>query len=156
MAGGAAMTTQQQIYQPVESEGADRVREHTDPDQLAELDDRARERLTRLVGASRGELDLRIVELEEETDVERALEINASILALSGLTLGLTVNRKLLVIPAVVLAFLLQHGIQGWCPPLPVLRRLGLRTRQEIAAEKCAVKAMRGDFEAVGRSGSTA
>jgi hypothetical protein len=66
---------------------------------------------------------------------------------LSGLALGVTVNRKLLVIPAIVLGFLLQHGIQGWCPPLPILRRLGLRTQQEIAAEKYVVRAMRGDFE---------
>ncbi|WP_407921819.1 hypothetical protein, partial [Corallococcus sp. AB049A] len=28
-------------------------------------------------------------------------------------------------------SFLLQHGLQGWCPPLPLLRRLGLRTRGE-------------------------
>jgi hypothetical protein len=141
------MTAQQQTYQPVESEGADRVRNHTDRDQLSALDRQARERLARLRGASDQELDLRIAELEQESDVERALEINASILALSGLALGITFNRKLLVIPAIVLGFLLQHGIQGWCPPLPVLRRIGLRTRQEIAAEKYAVKAMRGDFE---------
>jgi hypothetical protein len=137
---------QERIYRPVEFEGADRVRSHTDPDRLAAIDRQARQRLARLKGASKQELDLRIVELEHESDVERALEINASILALSGLALGITVNRKLLAIPAIVLGFLLQHGIQGWCPPLPILRRIGLRTRQEIAAEKYALKAMRGDF----------
>lgn len=142
------MVAQQQMYRPVESDGADRVRKHTDRDQLSALDHRARQRLARLEGASGQELDRRIAELENESDVERALEINASILALSGLALGITVNRKLLVIPAIILGFLLQHGIQGWCPPLPILRRVGLRTRQEIAAEKYAVKAMRGDFEA--------
>jgi hypothetical protein len=141
------MTAQEQKYQPVESEGADRVRDHTDRDQLSALDRQARERLSRLEGASEQELNRRLVELEQESDVERALEINASILALSGLALGVTVNRKLLVIPAIVLGFLLQHGIQGWCPPLPILRRLGLRTQQEIAAEKYVVRAMRGDFE---------
>jgi hypothetical protein len=35
--------------------------------------------------------------------------------------------------------FLLQHGLQGWCPPLPVLRRLGVRTQREIDAEKYAL-----------------
>lgn len=34
---------------------------------------------------------------------------------------------------------LLQHGLQGWCPPLPVLRRLGVRTRGEIDREKYAL-----------------
>jgi hypothetical protein len=147
--GSATMTAQQQTYQPVESDGADRVRNHTDRDRLSAIDSEARQRLARLEGASRQELDRRILELEEESDVERALEINASVLALSGLALGITVDRKLLVIPAIILGFLLQHGIQGWCPPLPILRRFGLRTRQEIAAEKSVVKAMRGDFDAV-------
>jgi len=34
------------------------------------------------------------------------------------------------------MTFLLQHGMQGWCPPLPILRRLGVRTRGEIDREK--------------------
>jgi hypothetical protein len=151
-AGGDAVTTRQPTYQPVETEGADRVRSHTDPDQLSDLDREARGRLERLRSANRQELDARVAELERESDVERALEINASILALSGLALGVTVNRKLLLLSGIVLGFLLQHGIQGWCPPLPILRRFGLRTRHEIDAEKYAVKAMRGDFENLRRS----
>lgn len=71
--------------------------------------------------------------------MERVLEVNASALALTGLVLGLTVDRKWFVLPAAVLGFLLQHGIQGWCPPLPVLRRLGTRTRGEIDREKYAL-----------------
>jgi hypothetical protein len=46
----------------------------------------------------------------------------------------------------VVLTFLFQHAVQGWCPPLPVLRRLGVRTRKEIDRERYALKALRGDF----------
>jgi len=34
------------------------------------------------------------------------------------------------------LGFLLLHGIVGWCPPVPVLRRLGFRTQREIEAER--------------------
>lgn len=73
--------------------------------------------------------------------VERMLEVNASMLALTGLALALavTVNRKWLLLPGIVLPFLLQHGLQGWCPPLPVLRRLGVRTRGEIDREKYAL-----------------
>jgi hypothetical protein len=136
------------MYDPVEAVDADRVRAHTDDDRLADLDQQARDRINEMQGATAAELSARIVELERESDVERVLEINASTLALSGLALGAFVNRKLLVIPAVVLGFLLQHGIQGWCPPIPVLRNLGLRTRQEIDAEKYALKTMRGDFDA--------
>jgi hypothetical protein len=141
------MVNTQTSYRPVESGGADRVREHTDDDRLKELDRAARQRIADVRDASPEELDARILQLERESDIERVLEINASTLALSGLALGVLVNRKLLVVPAVVLGFLLQHGIQGWCPPLPILRKLGFRSRQEIDAEKYAVKALRGDFD---------
>jgi hypothetical protein len=50
--------------------------------------------------------------------------------------LGMTRNRKWLTLPAVVMPFLLMHGIQGWCPPLPLLRKWGVRTRGEIDREK--------------------
>jgi len=75
-------------------------------------------------------------------DIERALEGNASTLALGGLALGFPANRKWFALPVVVMSFLLQHGLQGWCPPLPVLRRLGFRTRGEIDQEKYALKAL--------------
>ena len=48
--------------------------------------------------------------------------------------------------PVIVTAFLFQHAIQGWCPPLPILRRLGFRTAREIDTERTALKALRGDF----------
>ena len=36
--------------------------------------------------------------------------------------------------------FLLQHALQGWCPPVPILRRQGFRTRHEIDAERQALR----------------
>jgi hypothetical protein len=90
---------------------------------------------------SQAETLARIQTLDNEWDIERLLEVNASTLALTGLILGLTSNRKWLLLPGIVLPFLLQHGLQGWCPPLPLLRRLGVRTRGEIDREKYALKA---------------
>ncbi len=87
--------------------------------------------------------------MDEEWNIERALEANAAAAMLVGLGLGLTVSRKLLVIPAIVGGFLLQHALQGWCPPVPIMRRLGFRTPSEIARERYALKAIRGDFRAV-------
>jgi hypothetical protein len=63
------------------------------------------------------------------------------------LVLGVTVNRKWLWLSGAVFGFLLLHGVQGWCPPVPVLRRLGIRTRGEIDREKYALKVLRGDFD---------
>jgi hypothetical protein len=81
--------------------------------------------------------------------MERVLETNASALALGGLLLGLFVNRKFFVIPFFVLTFLLQHATQGWCPPVPMFRRRGIRTRKEIDTEKFAIKALREDFAGI-------
>lgn len=92
------------------------------------------------------EIPGRLRELDREWDVERWLQLVSASLSLAGLTLGLTRSRKWLLVPAVVQGFFLQHGVQGWCPPLPLLRRLGARSLGEIEAERHALKALRGDF----------
>jgi len=92
-------------------------------------------------------IDARLDELDREWDIERTLEVNMSTLALTGLVLAATVDRKWILLPATVLGFFLQHALQGWCPPLPVLRRMGVRTTKEIAAERHALKAIRGDYD---------
>lgn len=96
----------------------------------------------------------RLRELDREWDVERLLEANAATIALTGLCLGSLVNRRWFVLPAVVAGFLLQHAIQGWCPPIPVFRRLGMRTQTEIEQERYALKAIRGDFKTIQSNGS--
>jgi hypothetical protein len=132
---------------PQEMPGGDRVREHTDPELQTAIDRELRARVERYRRAGSGELSRRIRELEAESDMERVLETNASVLALAGLLAGVFVHRRFLVVPGIVLAFLLQHARQGWCPPLPLFRRLGVRTRQEIDAERYALKALRGDLD---------
>jgi hypothetical protein len=88
----------------------------------------------------------RLAELDREWDIERMLELNAATVSLLGLALGATVSRRWYALPAVVAAFLAQHAVQGWCPPLPIFRRLGVRTQSEIDQERYALKALRGDF----------
>jgi hypothetical protein len=97
------------------------------------------------------EIEERLGELDREWDIERVLEANAASLALGGVVLGGTVNKRWLALPALVTTFLLQHAVQGWCPPLPVLRRLGFRTAEEIANERFALKLLRGDFKSVSK-----
>lgn len=81
----------------------------------------------------------RLAKLEQEWDIERTLEANASSLMLAGIGLGLTLDRRFFVLPVAVGAFLLQHALQGWCPPVSVLRRLGVRTQEEIQEERLAL-----------------
>jgi hypothetical protein len=93
------------------------------------------------------EIPPRLADLEREWDIERALITNASTLALVGLVLGILVKRRWLALSMVVMSFLLQHGIQGWCPPLPLFRRMGLRTKEEILRERYALRALNGELE---------
>ncbi|MFC0807384.1 hypothetical protein ACFHWW_18200 [Ensifer sp. P24N7] len=93
------------------------------------------------------QISARLAELDREWDLERTLEANASTLAFTGTMLAATVDRRWLALPAIVTGFLFQHAMQGWCPPLPILRRLGFRTAEEINQERYALKALRGDFD---------
>jgi hypothetical protein len=110
----------------------------------AETEERVRKAL-----ANPARIDHRIKELEEEWDIERAIEMNASALAFVGTALGFFVHTYWLALPALVTAFLFQHALQGWCPPVPVLRRMGFRTSYEIEEERQALKAVRGDYASV-------
>ena len=132
-------------------ETADRVRAHTAPEINRRLDEETAQRVSRLAHATPEELTARIDELDREWDTERVLEINASALAFTGLLLGLTRDRRWFVLPSIVLPFLFQHAVQGWCPPLPILRRMGKRSRKEIDREKYALKVLRGDFRSQGK-----
>jgi hypothetical protein len=98
------------------------------------------------------EIANRLRELDQEWDIERVLETNAGVISLLGLTLG-AMRGRWFILPGVVAAFLVQHAVEGWCPPVPIFRRLGIRTTREINHERFALKALRGDFAGVSRDG---
>jgi hypothetical protein len=125
----------------------DPVRSATSEQVLAELDREILERIDRYAGKPAAEISDRIRQLEDEWDIERVLELNASSLAFLGTALGVTVSRKWLLLPGTVLPFLFQHAVQGWCPPVAIFRRMGVRTQKEIELEKYALKVLRGDFD---------
>jgi hypothetical protein len=101
-------------------------------------------------------VERRLRELDEEWDIERCLETMAPTITLLGMGLGLTVSRKWFILPLAVQAFFLQHALQGWCPPIPLLRRLGVRTTAEINQERNALKALRGDYTGLPKGEPTA
>jgi hypothetical protein len=111
---------------------------------------RTRESIGRAAAGGVPAVDCRLAELDAEWDVERALEANAAAVAGTGAALALLADRRFAVLPLAVGVFLFQHAVQGWCPPLPVFRRLGFRTQTEIDEERAALKALRGDFRDVG------
>lgn len=92
------------------------------------------------------EIEDRLHELDKEWDIERTLETTWSAVSLGGFLLGLTA-RRYSILGAAAAGFMLQHVSNGWCPPLPLFRRMGVRTSREINIERYALKALRGDFK---------
>jgi hypothetical protein len=124
-----------------------RVRTSTSEAANARIDKRILKNITKYSGYSREAISKRLDKLYKEWDVERVLEVNASILALSGIVMQRITRKRWYLLTTVVSGFLLQHGVQGWCPPLPIFRRLGIKTRTEINEEIYALKILRGDFD---------
>lgn len=129
----------------------DRVRAHTPQGVNAEIDRRGLDGVNAYAARTDADIQRRVSELSREWDMERILQLNASMAAITGLGLAAWKGKRWLALPVTVFSFFLQHAIQGWCPPVPVFRRLGVRTRPEINREKYALKALRGDFEAMNR-----
>lgn len=123
----------------------DRVPLHTADHINQRIRERTRQSVARAAAGGPEEVKQRLAALDSEWDIERVLEANAASIVLTGCLLGLGVDRRFFVLPAIVAAFLLQHALQGWCPPLPLLRRLGVRTAAEIEDERRALLAIQAE-----------
>lgn len=129
-----------------ENKDTGRVREASTDKANREIDKKTLDNIRQHSKLTNQQITQRLAELSREWDLEKTLEVNASSVALAGLVLGTLVDKRWYILPGVVMSFLLQHGLQGWCPPLPLFRKLGIRTRREIDEERYALKVFRGDF----------
>jgi len=86
----------------------------------------------------------RLARLENKWNIDRTLELNASIAASAGLLLGLFVNSKWFALSYIVLGFLFQHALQGRSPPTMWLRAYGWRNGVEIEDEAMALRFLHG------------
>lgn len=125
---------------------SDRDRRHTAAAVLQRIDDDTQARLQACDAAGPGEMAAHLDALDREWDVDRAVELEASLVGLAGLALGALVRPAFLAAPALVGAAVFLHATVGWYPLLPLFRRMGLRTSREVARERYALKALRGDF----------
>lgn len=123
-----------------------RVFLRTDPLTNAEIRNQTIRNLNIFKNCNESEMTERIRKLNEEWDTERVLEVNAALLIMLSSYLGIKTSRIWFLITGTVAVFMLQHAFWGWCPPMPIIRKWGVRTAEEISAEKIALKLMRGDF----------
>lgn len=124
----------------------DRVRRYTSPEVLDQIDRQIEESIRFHATQNQEAISRRIEELRREWSIERYLQINASTLSFFSALLGLTVNKKWALLACGALGFFFFHAVQGFDPPMVLLRRKGIRTRKEIDREIYALKVLRGDF----------
>jgi len=116
--------------------GADKVKQVTPPVLNKKANEKTENNIVHYANETDSVIQRRIDQLDSEWDMERLLALNASALIISGLILGSRVNKKWFWLSGVVTSFLAMHAVQGWCPPVPLFRAFGVRTRMEIDKEK--------------------
>ena len=115
---------------------ADKVKKVTSPAANKKITEKTQNNVVHYANETESVIQKRIEQLDKEWDMERLLALNASVLTITGVVLGSKVNKKWFWMPGVVASFLGMHAIQGWCPPVPLFRAFGVRTRMEIDKEK--------------------
>jgi hypothetical protein len=128
----------------------DRVRQHTAPYVNARIDALSRASVAACIAAGAAGIQRRLEELDREWDIDRALMVNFAVAGGVTFTAGLARyvqsspmrprNKGFLYFFGTQLAFLLLHGVAGWCPPASVFRRLGFRTQREIEVERARLR----------------
>ncbi len=132
-----------------EQQSQERAKTATTDKQNSSIDERTQQNVHGYAHKGKGKISQRLKELDNEWDLERTLQVNAAAIGFTGVLLGLFVDKRFLIMPLLASAFLAQHAIQGWTPPVIGLRKMGLRSRTEISRERYALKALKGDFKNV-------
>jgi hypothetical protein len=127
---------------------ADRVRDHSPQHVNRRITKNIDMTVEHCVRQGREAIVQRLAEIDREWDIERVLMANFAIAGGAAYAVGLQrfVQRPLfglgrrrtglLHLLGAQLGFLLLHATVGWCPPLVLWRRMGVRTRSEIELER--------------------
>lgn len=119
-----------------------KVKLHTKPESNQKIEQKTQQNIKDYQGASKELLNKRLQQLDREWDIERVVESKAAVMILISTILGFTRRKCWFFISLISSFFLLLHAIVGWCPSLPIVRCLGIRTPEEIQEEKTAIKAL--------------
>ena len=117
----------------------DRIRQHTSPEVTEKIDRGIEESIEKMRGAAPDKIRARLDQLEKEWDIDRLMHAQTAVLVNLGLA---TKKRRGYWLAGLSFVSLLSHAVTGWSPSLPILRRLGYRSRREIDREKFALLAM--------------
>lgn len=110
------------------------------------ISEQTAQRIKELKDADSETIAKRLEQLDYEWDIERMLETNAAVAVLLGSYLGFKGCKAWFLLPGLVGVFLLQHALQGWCPPVCLFRKMGIRTAEEINNEKIELQKLSGEL----------
>ncbi|MDY7225559.1 hypothetical protein [Hyalangium rubrum] len=128
----------------------DAMRSHVPAEVNKRIDERVERCVRHMAQQDRAEISRYLVKLEREWDINRAVTVVGSLVAVGGLALARRDGKGWRVLGGVAAGLLLQHGLLGFGPLSRLVRVLGgVRSRREIDLEKFALKALRGDFERI-------
>jgi hypothetical protein len=140
--------------------GLDRVRNHSAHHVNRRVVREMNARVEQCIRQGRDAVIRRLGELDHEWDIDRVLMANFAVIGGLAYAVGLDrysrprwfgLRRRRtgwLRFFGVQLGFLLLHATAGWCPPVVVWRRLGVRTKTEIEVERSLLLAALGPGEA--------
>ncbi len=123
---------------------SDRVRDHSAQKVNENIALMTRARAEESVRQGPEAIVRRLTELDHEWDIDRVLMANFAVAGGVAYTLGLARPRRpftrssngFTTLLGVQLGFLLLHATLGWCPPMALWRRLGVRSKAEIEGER--------------------
>ncbi len=124
-----------------------RVACNTQPDINDKIRQHTLQNLDKYKGSIEEVISEKIENLNAEWDTERVLEADAALMIMITAFLGFRHNRGWLLFTTAISLSLLSHALQGWCPSIPLIRKMGIRTSEEIYNEKTVLKMIRGDFD---------
>lgn len=127
---------------------AKRVSLRTDPKINADIRKQTVKNINLYKSCNESDINERVSKLGQEWDTERFMELNAAAITIISSYLGVRTGRLWFLLTGAVAVFMLQHAFWGWCPVMPLIRKMGVRTIDEINNEKAALKLFRGDFKA--------
>ncbi len=123
-----------------------RVETYTNPGVNEMIRTATLDNLMCLEDADEEELSRRINALNAEWDTDRFIEAKAAMCVMGCSLFGMGKHKFWSFVSLVTATFLLQHALLGWCPSAPIMRKMGIRTAEEISREKFVLKMLRKDF----------
>jgi hypothetical protein len=133
-----------ETYDDLQPPTHDRIREHSSESANQRIDRETRGAIAEARHSSSART-ARIRELEQEWNIDRALMLNFGIVGAFTAFKAMQQRKRTGHIGGwsllfwVQMGFLVNHAVRGWCPPMPLFRRLGFRSSNEIAAEMVAL-----------------